>query len=222
MTETVRKMPPQRADSQQTREALVRAAERLFGLRGLEAVSVNEITREAGQKNKSALSYHFGSREALIQAVLDRHALQVTAERERLLDVLEATGDITLRGVVEALVLPLAALLDDADGGVAYLRINAELLGHPELHLFRLRPSNTRKGDRLMQALAPLVSALPPAREKMRMQLVGSLLFHALAEQARLQQHLSDAERRLQQRLCVRQLVEAITAMLSYSEEGES
>ncbi len=210
-----------RSDTLQTRETLVKAAERLFAIHGIDAVSMNEITREAGQKNKSALNYHFGSREALLQAVLDRHAPQVTAEREAMLDNLSRQEKVTLPDVVKALVLPLAAKMQDEDGGVAYLRINAQLLGNADMHLYRLRQSNTRKSDSLMRALAPLVSALPAAQEKMRMQLVGSFLFHALADQATLQLAMSDNERKQQTKLFVNQLVIAISAMLSVNNDGE-
>ncbi len=210
-----------RSDTLQTRETLVKAAERLFAIHGIDAVSMNEITREAGQKNKSALNYHFGSREALLQAVLDRHAPQVTAEREAMLENLSRQEKVTLPDVVKALVLPLAAKMQDADGGVAYLRINAQLLGNADMHLYRLRQGNTRKSDNLMRALAPLVSALPAAQEKMRMQLVGSFLFHALADQATLQLAMSDNERKQQTKLFVNQLVIAISAMLSVNSDGE-
>jgi AcrR family transcriptional regulator len=210
-----------RSDTLQTRQTLVKAAERLFAIHGIDAVSMNEITREAGQKNKSALNYHFGSREALLQAVLDRHAPQVTAEREAMLDNLSRQETVTLPDVVKALILPLAAKMQDEDGGVAYLRINAQLLGNADMHLYRLRQSNTRKSDSLMRALAPLVSALPAAQEKMRMQLVGSFLFHALADQATLQLAMSDNERKQQTKLFVNQLVIAISAMLSVNSDGE-
>ena len=46
-----------------TRERLLLTAEKLLGERGINGVSLREITREAGQRNASALHYHFGSRD---------------------------------------------------------------------------------------------------------------------------------------------------------------
>jgi AcrR family transcriptional regulator len=43
--------------------ALISAAERLYAERGVDAVSMREITREAGQKNSSAFQYHFPSKK---------------------------------------------------------------------------------------------------------------------------------------------------------------
>src|SRR3546814_5693299 len=44
------------------RTRILDAAGALIAERGLEGVSLREITREAGQKNTTALQYHFGDR----------------------------------------------------------------------------------------------------------------------------------------------------------------
>ena len=56
------------------RRSLVAAGERLFAERGIRAVSLREINKAAGQRNSSALHYHFGSREGLLRALLAREA----------------------------------------------------------------------------------------------------------------------------------------------------
>ena len=48
---------------------LMVAAEKLFGQRGIENVSLREIAAAAGHANTSAVQYHFGSKESLVQAV---------------------------------------------------------------------------------------------------------------------------------------------------------
>jgi AcrR family transcriptional regulator len=57
-----------------TRLALMRAAERLFAERGVEAVSLREIATAAGQRNNSSALYHFGDKRELIEAMLSRHS----------------------------------------------------------------------------------------------------------------------------------------------------
>lgn len=54
--------------SEDTKKALIHAAGELFAERGLELVSVRQITERAGVK-VSAISYHFGGKEGLIRAV---------------------------------------------------------------------------------------------------------------------------------------------------------
>ena len=57
-------------DASETRERLLREAERLFASRGVHQATSREITEAAGQRNVSALTYHFGSRPSLLGAVL--------------------------------------------------------------------------------------------------------------------------------------------------------
>jgi AcrR family transcriptional regulator len=51
-----------------TRRRLLDAAERLVAERGIDGVTVNEITAASGARNKSAVAYHFGSKLALLEA----------------------------------------------------------------------------------------------------------------------------------------------------------
>ena len=52
------------------------------GLRGAR-VEIREINDRAGQRNPSAVHYHFGSKEGLVEAILLRHqeALEIEAGR---------------------------------------------------------------------------------------------------------------------------------------------
>jgi AcrR family transcriptional regulator len=71
------------ARSGQTRQALLDAAERLFAERGVNWVSMREIVRASQQHNTSAALYHFGSREALIVAVVGASHRQCDAASAR-------------------------------------------------------------------------------------------------------------------------------------------
>lgn len=64
-----------------TRETLIRAGRALFALRGYDGTSVRAITRDAGA-NLGAVTYHFGSKQGLYEAVLER-ALGGLMERVR-------------------------------------------------------------------------------------------------------------------------------------------
>src|SRR5690606_34005678 len=75
--------------SSSTREAILDSAEALFARQGHDGTSMRQITSEAGV-NLAAVNYHFGSKEALVQAVLKRRLAVLNHERLRLLDELEA------------------------------------------------------------------------------------------------------------------------------------
>lgn len=74
-----------------TRKALLDAAEALFASEGYAATSLRQLTARAGA-NLAAVHYHFGSKEALAKALLERTIAPINAERLRRLDALEAGG----------------------------------------------------------------------------------------------------------------------------------
>lgn len=121
-------MPP---SPEPARRALIAAGERLFAERGIDNVSLREISRASGARNAVALQHHFGDRNGLLQAILDKHEARVDARRMPLLDEVAALpeeDERRVRALAAALVLPEAAALDDADGGPEYRQITAEVL----------------------------------------------------------------------------------------------
>ena len=120
-------------NSDDTRRDLVVAAERLFAARGITGVSLREVNAAAGQRNSSALQYHFGNRQGLLDAVLAKHGPGIDAARHRALDAYERDGVRDLRALAGALVRPSAEKLADVDGGRSYLRIRAEIVNWHEL-----------------------------------------------------------------------------------------
>lgn len=111
-----------------TQERLILAAEKLFAAHGIDGPSLREITRVAGQRNTAALQYHFGTREHLLQAILDKTEPRVVARRNAMLQAKRPT----LRSLVEALVVPFSELLDDGRGGPEYLQILHEIYSRPK------------------------------------------------------------------------------------------
>jgi AcrR family transcriptional regulator len=114
-------VPP---DATATRALLLQEAERLFARRGLYQVTVREIVKAAGQRNVSALNYHFGSREGVLDAILERHGEVTDAARGEMLA--HVGRDASSRDLVAALVVPYLANLTHTSGR-DYLRIVAQL-----------------------------------------------------------------------------------------------
>ncbi|MFD0389603.1 TetR/AcrR family transcriptional regulator [Tistrella bauzanensis] len=72
-----------------TKERILDAAERLFAEHTYAGVSLRTITAEANV-NLAAVNYHFGSKDALLQAVFHRRARDLNRERVSLLAEIEA------------------------------------------------------------------------------------------------------------------------------------
>jgi AcrR family transcriptional regulator len=105
---------------------ILRAAEPQLAERGIDRASLRDILKTAGQSNAGAVQYYFGDRRGLVRAVIARHTPRQQAHRDALLDAYEQAGRPDRRALADALVTPVAAKLDDPDGGRDYLRILAE------------------------------------------------------------------------------------------------
>lgn len=92
----------------ETKDRILDAAERLFADHGYAATSLRDITSEAGV-NLASVNYHFGSKEALLGAVVKRRLGPVNHRRMELLDGAEArAGDRPpdLREIIRAVIVP--------------------------------------------------------------------------------------------------------------------
>lgn len=161
---------------------LMRAACRLFAERGVDGVTVRDIAEAAGQKNHGAVTYHFGSKEALIRAVLLEGAAVIDERRNAWLDEMEARGGPQrVREVVEVLI---RASVDLAGPGGAddYNRFVVLLsLSHRDLFLQTL---GGRWNSGYLRCLAHLRRLMPPmsaAMQNQRFVFMGAYLGGVLA-----------------------------------------
>ena len=114
-------------DAAPTRELLIDAGRRLFAEQGPFRVPLKQVVDAAGQRNTSALHYHFGGREGLLAAIIDHHNVAIEDERRVLLDRIEADGRTEdLPSLVEAVVVPFSRMLEDEQGR-QFLAVVAQL-----------------------------------------------------------------------------------------------
>lgn len=97
----------QQSRSLATQKALMDAAEKLVAKKGLKNVSIKEIVKAAGQKNESALQYHFKSLQGLVNAIVDQRSLETQELRAELLEELKTTKTrFDLRDICKLMVMP--------------------------------------------------------------------------------------------------------------------
>ena len=111
-----------------TRERVLESASRLFAQRGYAGASVRHICEEAGA-SANAVHYHFGSKQQLYEALLERFVAQRLATAERML----AGTPPSLAELRVRLELfcdeTMVALLDDKE--VLTIALDAMLCGFP-------------------------------------------------------------------------------------------
>jgi AcrR family transcriptional regulator len=91
-----------------TRERLLNAAEQLFAEHGVSGTTLRALTK-AANVNLAAVHYHFGGKEGLLDAVVERRATPMNQERLRELDELERSageGTPAVEDILSAFFLP--------------------------------------------------------------------------------------------------------------------
>jgi AcrR family transcriptional regulator len=104
-----------------TKEQILRAAERLFASLGYQAASLRAITAEAGV-NLAAVNYHFGSKEALFEEALEHRLAPINKLREKMLrEIMEKAGARgerpSVREILRAFLEPVFQSGTEGGGG---------------------------------------------------------------------------------------------------------
>ena len=111
--------PAQEPRAQETRTRILDAAEALFMLHGFEGTSMRQLTSDAGV-NLAAVNYHFGSKDALIEAVFRRRLDPMNASRIAALEALEGESrgrPLAPDAIIRAFIGPSLKMIEDAKGG---------------------------------------------------------------------------------------------------------
>ena len=149
------------------RERILDVAERLFMGHGYDGTSMRMIT-SAANANLAAVNYHFGSKDALVQAVFRRRLTALNQERLAELDRLEAeAGGAPLKPsrIVEAFfgtALRMAA--DTEHGGRSFMRLLARTYNEPNAFVRQfLAEEYAEVMDRFLGALFVSLPEVPRA-----------------------------------------------------------
>jgi AcrR family transcriptional regulator len=169
-----------------TRLALMRAAEQLFAQQGVDRVSLREIAIAAGQRNVSAATYHFGSKRELIEAILERHSRPIQNDWVNTLQQENPERRLTLHELVELLVRPIVAKIDDPDGGRCYLEICGELVASRSFPLIGMRVASTQGAAELALRVAQHGPKLPAMLTVLRATRMAALLYCSIGDFLRL------------------------------------
>ncbi len=175
-------------DASRTREKLIDEAARAFAEHGVYGASLIDITRRAGQRNRGAIHYHFGSRNGVLCAVLDRHVDFLSRREGELLQVALTKPDDDVKSVVEAIVRPAAELAESGWRGRCFLVILAELVEDDPASLDPdVADALTRTGGyQVYDLLATRMADVSPEVRAERFALATGFILRAVADRARV------------------------------------
>jgi len=170
--------------AQETRQAILATAERLFAQYGLVAVSNRQISDEAGQGNNTAVGYHFGTKTELVRAIVQQHTRRIEQLAGPLVE--RHAGSTEIRDWVSCLVLPLTDHLAAHDGPSWYARFCTQVMADPVLRQVIVDDALDVGAVRATAVgLNRCLRGLPPAVRAARNDMARHVLLHTCAERER-------------------------------------
>jgi AcrR family transcriptional regulator len=171
-----------------SKDALLDAAERLVAEHGFE-VPLRDIAKAAGQRNNSAVNYHFRNRQDLIDAIVRRRLEPMEQERAQMVEALmddtrdDARDDI--RAWLRIMVLPFTAV-----GSPHYARF----LQAASLYLRAdVGESQGSVWPHVLERLAKAIPTVDREARARRVKAIATTMFTLLAERERSAQAGEDA-----------------------------
>jgi AcrR family transcriptional regulator len=179
-----------------TKQRILDTAERLFAEEGFDGTSMRAVTT-AADVNLAAVNYHFGTKAALLEAVVGRILGPATERQLARLDELEGRGEpASVEELLEAFLGPIFDMLE-AGGkrGPVIAQLFGRIMGDPGTEMRAMILQRVAIADRRFQdAFAEVLTHLPLAERWWRFRSTVALAVSHQVHRARMPevQHLID------------------------------
>ena len=143
------------SDKDRKRDAILDIAEKLFSEAGYAATSFRDIA-SAANVNPALISYYYGTKRVLYEAVFKRRGKELTERWRVLLDALEARPNRppSVDEILRAFFTPQFEIKNSGPGGKAFIRLQTRVHAEPEESAFSLRREvYDQMGKRFVAAL---------------------------------------------------------------------
>jgi AcrR family transcriptional regulator len=207
--------------AEETRTRLVEAATEAFAEHGVFSASLVEITRRAGQRNRGAVHYHFGTRDGLLVEVLEQHTAFLAEREGELLAHARTTPADDIASVIEAIVRPSVDLAETGPSGRQYLVIVGQLVDEFERVTPQVEEALKHTGGYAVYAL--LEERLPAYDEALRherLALVTGFILRSVADRARATERTTPGRAQLPTERFVANLVSMAAGMATAPIDG--
>ncbi|MET3962323.1 AcrR family transcriptional regulator [Marmoricola sp. OAE513] len=202
------------------RDLLLDTAERVFAERGIEATSLRTLMAEAGT-NVGAINYHFGSKDALLAALIHARSDAIRSEREDRLASLESSDAPDVDLLAAAIVEPVAALA--LRGEDAWIRLVDRIVrSHREPGWQLLNETFAPQAQRMGVILQRIQPGLRRSTVRFRMAEATSMCFRVLGDLAFVRANVGTPSRPAPARDVVDDLRDAVAAILAGRETSSA
>lgn len=195
-----------------TERRLLLAAERLFAERGIDAVSLRAIMSAAGA-NVASVHYHYGSKDALVKALIKERSGQVSTRRNELLDDLEAKDELNVQMLAEAFVRPVIEMVNE--GSIAWVTFIAGILSSGHSALSVVADGFVHQGRRFTALLERIYPDISARTARFRLTQAMTLTFQVLGDLDGVRGILAFSGAELTPTEVFDELIDVVTAILA-------
>ena len=165
-----------------TKDRILHAAEELFAAQGFATTSLRQVTSRA-DVNITAVNYHFGSKENLVNEVFRRRMDDMSRERLAALQRAVEAHPGELEPILAAFVEPALAMAQDRHGGGAFIRVIARAYAESNDSLRKFLSDQYGHVPReFAKALGACVSGLGKEDLYWRLDFLSGALTYAMAD----------------------------------------
>ncbi|WP_051871461.1 TetR/AcrR family transcriptional regulator [Streptomyces sclerotialus] len=165
------------------RNKLMRTAERLYAERGFANVSVRQISEAAGQRNNSAVQYHFNGRDELIKAILSSYTGVIEERRIAMVEALGTRRTVSLEEHYTCLIMPGVEYHIDASAPTWGARFLAQAVVEPALREYVIQEHLSTPTHRILDTYGAVRrEGVDPGLLQRHNAMVRQLSVHAFAE----------------------------------------
>jgi AcrR family transcriptional regulator len=171
---------PRVMEKDQMRDKILDVAEQLFSAAGYAEISFRDIASQA-DVNPALISYYFGTKRALFEAVYKRRGKELTDRWAELLDALEARRGQppTVEELLRAFLVPQFEVKLSGPGGRAFIRLQARVHSECDELSFQLRRDvYDTQAKRFITGLERALPQLDPAEVNWRFVFVIGAIFY--------------------------------------------
>ena len=201
-----------------TKMKIIDTAERLFARDGFHMASLRTLTDQA-DVNLAAVNYHFGSKEGLLQAVIERRILPLNEIRaEKMTEVLDqatAAGQRPLaKRLLQAFIGPTLEFRNSGPGAKDFIAMVGRSLSEPdETVRNHFIPQVLPNFKILFRGLKKAIPELPENLLMARLQFTMGSMSHMMCSSSQLGQLFPDIPEPLNDK-------EMVTALIDYVSAG--
>ena len=165
--------------SEATQDAIIHAAIGLIAENGLENISIRSIIEASGQKNESALQYHFKNRDGLIKAIHKRHSSKIDKQRQHMLSAFNTTTKPQLDDVATLMVGPAFELAKVDPDFRLYIKAFGREVVFSEISAVQFLNQNVKTSSNVAQFIRQSLSDL--SKDALKTRLDSAVRFSSMS-----------------------------------------